>query len=489
MIARSTTADYIAFHAADRPDAVALIENGRAISYADLDRDIGKVTAALGDFGLAPGSRVAVGCDSVYVHWLLLTACERLDLAGASFVRNDNVGTPLLLAGVDLVLAEVGYPIAGARRHHAITASWLAEVFARSSAPASPPPGASEDAARIMRTSGTTGASKRIVLTRRMYVAWVERWRWSLGITRQTRFLLTMSFTSTGRYTLTNAVLRSGGTVVAVQIDSDDAIARAITAHRIDLLTLMPIQLKQVLDALPAGFAKPTRLTLATFGAAVSKPLVEAAMARLATELIVYYGSNEIPFIAETRFPAMGGAGTVFPWVEAEIVDDDGRPLPLGALGRIRLKADTMATGYLDDPDATGRMFRDGWFYPGDVGVLHGRRQLQVVGRGDELMNIGGQKIAPSHLEALVASHAGTADVGVCSLRNAEGVEEICIAVAAPAGGDRALGQRISQALKGLPFGTVHTVKLPAIPRNANGKILRDALKEAVAAATGLQRI
>jgi acyl-coenzyme A synthetase/AMP-(fatty) acid ligase len=131
-------------------------------------------------------------------------------------------------------------------------------------------------------------------------------------------------------------------------------------------------------------------------------------------------------------------------------------------------------------------MFADGWFYPGDVGILRGPRQLQVIGRGDELLNLGGQKLAPSDLEALVARHAELADVGVCSLRNAEGVEEICVGVVAPAGDDRELIRRVARALEGLPYGTVRTVRLPAIPRNANGKILRAALKEAIAAAARL---
>src|SRR5262249_1200033 len=164
--------------------------------------------------------------------------------------------------------------------------------------------GAPEDIIRIIRTSGTTGRSKRIALTRRMYGAWTERWAWSLGITDRSRYLLTMSFASTGRHTLTNAVLRAGGTVVAEQFDSFGALTHAVACHSINLLTLLPIQLKQVLDTMPADFVRPRELTLATIGAAASDPLVERALARFATEVVCYYGSNEIPFIAEMRLPA-----------------------------------------------------------------------------------------------------------------------------------------------------------------------------------------
>src|SRR5438270_8452177 len=66
--------DYVGFHAAERPKAIALIQSGREISYGEVDRDLAKFTSAVRQFALEPGSRVAVGCEAVYVHWLLLAA-------------------------------------------------------------------------------------------------------------------------------------------------------------------------------------------------------------------------------------------------------------------------------------------------------------------------------------------------------------------------------------------------------------------------------
>ena len=484
MQRRANTGDYVGFHAAERPDGIAFIENSRVISYAQLSRDLAKFTSALRQLGLEPGNRVAVGCEAVYVHWLLLAACERVGIATASYVRSEATEATPIFSGAEMAFAEPDFPTTGARRQQVITAAWLDEVFGGTGAEPDLPTGKPTDAARIIRTSGTTGASKRLMLTRGMYDAWIERWGWSLGVTSHTRYLLMMPFASTGRHTLTNAVLRAGGTVVAMKFESGAAIANAVARHSITLLTLLPIQLKQVLDALPADFEKPAQLTVATIGAAVADSLVEKAIARLATELVSYYGSNEIPFIAELRLPASRHLMTVFPWVEVEIVDDDGMPLPAGTTGWIRLKVDTMATGYLDDPETTQRMFRDGWFYPGDVGVLQSRRQLHVMGRGDELLNIGGKKIAPGYIEALVARHLESADVGVCSLPNPEGVEEIHVALAAPDGDDSELRRRLARAFAGFPYGNIRPVKVEWIPRNANGKILRGALKKVVAAAT-----
>jgi acyl-CoA synthetase (AMP-forming)/AMP-acid ligase II len=246
----------------------------------------------------------------------------------------------------------------------------------------------------------------------------------------------------------------------------------------------LPIQLKQILDTLPVDFTKPRQLTLATIGAAVAETLIERTLARLATEVVSYYGSNEIPFIAQMRLPASERRMTVFPWVEAEIVDDHGRRLAEGEAGWIRLRSDTMPAAYVDEPETTRRMFRDGWFHPGDVGVLRGRR-LQIIGRGDELLNIGGQKLAPTDIEALVARHLDAADIGACSLPNAQGVEELYIALAGPRGDDAELARRLAQAFAGYAYGRILPVKVNRIPRNANGKIMRSALREAVASAAG----
>jgi acyl-coenzyme A synthetase/AMP-(fatty) acid ligase len=482
------SSDYVAFHAAEHPDAVAMIDSGRAISYAEMSRDLAKFTSAVRELGVERGGRIGIGCEGAYVNWLLLAASERLGIATASYDKDEGAGaTAALLSGMDLVLAGPGFGTGAARRSHLVTSEWIDQVLARPGVEVSSAEGEPEDPARIIRTSGTTGASKRMVLKRRMYDAWIERWIWSLGITRQSRYLLTMSFVSTGRHTLTNAVLRAGGTVVAMPMESPAAVVHAIARHAVNLITLLPIQLKQVLDSFPMDVPKPAGLTVATIGAAIADALVEKAVDRLATDVVSYYGSNEIPFIAEMRLPAKDRLMTVFPWVEAEIVDDDGRPLPEGDTGWIRLRSDTMPAGYLDDPETTRRMFRDGWFHPGDVGVLRGRR-LQVIGRGDELLNIGGRKLSPAAVEALVVRHLATADVGVCSLANAEAVEEMYVALAGADGDEAELYRRLARAFTGYAYGPVRVVKLARIPRNANGKILRGALRDAVAEAVGARR-
>jgi len=290
-----------------------------------------------------------------------------------------------------------------------------------------------------------------------------------------------MPFTANGSYTLSIAVIR--GTVLYPGVGT--AAALAAPAYGLTHLRITPLELKLVLDALPPGFVKPADLVVCTAGAAVAPSLCDRTLAHLASEVIVSYGCNEMLFAAETRATGSDGLSTIYPWVEMEVVDERDTPLPSGMAGTIRMKDEAMVKGYLDDLETTARKFRDGWFYPGDIGVMHGPRRLQIVGREDELLNIGGIKVPPSTLETWVLQHATTGDVGVCTTCNAEGIEEICVAVANPGHDDAELLERITNAFRNHHVGRFCVVKLVYIPRNANGKIQRELLKQCVAAAAG----
>ncbi|HYC13096.1 MAG TPA: class I adenylate-forming enzyme family protein [Stellaceae bacterium] len=480
------TAGYIAFHAAERPDAVAIIDRGREITYAQFDRDLGRFLRAVTELGLSRGNSVAVAWGEFYPHWLLLIACEELGIAAATFVANEGNAGARLLGTVDMVLSEARPPEVAPERHRAVTPKWLAGVFSRADLGMPPLPARKpDDPLRIVRTSGTTGVPKRLLLTRRMFEAYVERKAWSLGVTRETRTLVTMPFTSTGGYTLCTATIRAGGTVISAGFEIGAAAALAGPARDITHLRVTPLELKFILDNLPPNFAKPEGLKVCTVGAALAAPLRERALARLATEVMSSYASNEMPFITLIRDDSKDGIGTVVPFIEAEIVDEQGTRLPQGKAGRIRLRDPVMAKGYLGDDEGSVGKFRDGWFYPGDVGILHGPRRLQVAGREDELINLGGLKIPPSDLEALVLRYATVGDIGVCTVANAEGVAEICVGVANPAHDDAELLARVGEAFRHHHIGRFHVVRLSRIPRNANGKIERNRLKETIARGLG----
>ena len=478
------TTKYVVLHAAERPEAVALIDEGRAISYAQLSRDIGRVSMALRDVGLVRGSTVAVGfCSQVYFHWLLLLALEQLNVATASFDRREGSATYAdLVAGADLVLSDTDLGHLAAKRQFLITPAWMQQALAPESHEAAvqeqQSPG---DIVRILRTSGTTGRLKRIALTRHMYELRAVRYGEQHRFTRESRYLLTLPLSVGPSYGCATACLRAGGCVVAMM---GKGTIEDIATYGITHVTLTPHYLKNLLDRLPADFTKPANLTIFASGSALSDQLAERALSSLATEVFDNFGANEIGGgISFRRASLHDSFAPVNSGVEVEVVDESGRPLPYGVPGQLRVKSESMVHGYLDDPEATRRFFRDGWFYPSDIAVLDGPRRLKVVGRADEMITTISGKFAPSDLEALVmVGLGGEGDVGVITLANQDGIEEVCVAIAGTRLGQKELLARVVDAFRDVRrVGNFLVIVMESIPRNAAGKIERIRLKQAIA--------
>jgi len=478
------TVEFLEFHAVERPHAVAVITDGRPVTFAQFAADVSRFAQALRRLGVRRGSTIAVEHPDVFTHWRLLLAAERIGASSLSWIADEARGTMPFLAAADLVLSHQAPPFEWKSRHRSLSDQWMREAAALPEADPEPAAAwAPEQRLRLLRSSGTTGFPMQLSITRRLHDARIATWTWIASLTRRTRLLITLPFTVGGSHSCATAVLRIGGTVV---IEPTLRVYQSIAARGITLALLPPLQIKRALDALPPEFAKPAELSVFSFGAPLAKNLAERALARIATDVIDLYGSNESGFIS-ARNPAREEAiGRVLPGNEVEILGEDGQALPFGRAGRIRVRNDGLASGYIGEPEASARAFKDGWFHPSDAAILHGPQSLQVLGRADEVINIGWVKLAPESVEAQLLRQVPVGDAGVCSIPNRDGIEEVCVAASSPRVDDRELVRLVTGAFAGLQFGRIHVVKLDRIPRGEDGKILRAALKEAVAAATPL---
>ncbi|HKX10166.1 MAG TPA: fatty acid--CoA ligase family protein [Stellaceae bacterium] len=473
------TLDYIELHAAERPDAVAFVDNGRAITYRRFGRDVRKMMTALQGFGLTHGAWVGVGVAHAhqYLHWVMLLALDRLGIASVSLFAKESPDAYRIFARLSLVISGWEFPHAPITRHHAITPEWLKEVHALPEIDDNGLPAKSgNDIVRILRTTGTTGEPKVIRSPRRTLEAWADCWAWKLGLSERSRFLLTLPLEVNTIYTLAIGALRAGSTVI---FETRVHLAVAMSEHAITDVCLFPIDLKAVLDTLPQGYVKPRNLAITTFGAIVSDDLRADVTARLASTLYDDYGTREVGYVSRI---ACGGRlfGMVSPNVQVEVIDERGAVLPFGQVGRLKIKSPFMHTEYFEDPETSREAFQGGWFVSSDLAVLHGPRRLQIMGRSDEALNIGGRKWAPEVIESGLQSAINARDVGVFSVSNPNGSEEIWVAVADTPVDDKELWARIEPSLS-LQFVRLHIVRLPAIPRNHGGKVQRNLLKQAVA--------
>ena len=128
------------------------------------------------------------------------------------------------------------------------------------------------------------------------------------------------------------------------------------------------------------------------------------------------YGSNEtIKCLARCWTGTPGhirSDSILFGEAEVQVVDDTDGPLPTGEDGRVRIKTDWMVQGYLGDHKTSQQHFRDGWFYPGDIGRLGPEGNLDILRREGEAINIGGQKVILSDIERTMTATANVRRVG-----------------------------------------------------------------------------
>lgn len=469
------TVDYLRFRAGERPGAPALIYAGVTIPYARFAADLNRFGRVVGGFGLAPGALVAVECEDVYIHWLLLLACELHGLASASIVAGSLPGPGPILSRAALVFHQ--HPLeAAAGKAVALDGAMVAAALAGDPDDIAQVPRRLDAPARLRRSSGTTGIPKLMMATRAREERSLEVYLLEAGMTGRSRFLALASFTIGNIYLRATLALRLGATVIA---DTGLAPAASIARHRPTHLRLLNQEAAAILDALPAGFARPPGLTLMMGSSPLAPAFRQRLVERLAGEIVYCYSCNETGTIAEIDEQDVAA---LLPGVELELVDDRDQPVPPGAVGQVRVRVEGMVEGYLDDPEATARHFRDGWFYPGDLAAGVGPRRIRLAGRVDDVVNLGGRKVLPAEVEAIAWAAAALDDVAVTGIAAPDGSSELAVALVLPPDGDFAGTVERLRATLPPYLGRVHFARFARLPRNQAGKLIAAELRAALAA-------
>jgi acyl-coenzyme A synthetase/AMP-(fatty) acid ligase len=258
------------------------------------------------------------------------------------------------------------------------------------------------------------------------------------------------------------------------------AWAEFLARAQLDVVLLVPIQLDQLLRSLPADFRRQDSLSVVVISGSLPASLYERTRAKLTSTIFVTYGSTEAgltstssPWAARSR----SVANIVSHMAEVQIVDDNDQPVPAGVTGPIRVRSEEMVSGYLGDDAQTRQHFKDGWFYPGDVGALSPDGLLQIVGRTNEVFDFGGLRIAPMAIEEVLLACDGVRDAGAFTVE-VDGIHWPQAAVVCDPGCDLdAVKQQLRRERPQLP---VSITVVDDIPRSARGKIQRDRLREQV---------
>jgi acyl-coenzyme A synthetase/AMP-(fatty) acid ligase len=324
---------------------------------------------------------------------------------------------------------------------------------------------------RVTTSSGTTGAPKPIAFTWRQIIDRAQRRAAMDRALDDTALILAGNDTNFGFLQRVTTWLAGATLAIGPEIRQ---LPQAMAALHPTVLILSPGYLQMLVAALPANFQPLPGLRIRISGGMVSAGLVRRAQVRLSPSIQLMYSAAEGGAIA--RGPASlleshpGSAGYRLPWVEVEAIDADGTPCPPGVEGELRVRGLEVLSGYRGADGPADAAFRDGWFHPGDLGMVMADGEIRLSGRTDEVINVGGIKIAPHVIEEVLRGSPGIADVAVFGLPSPDGAAALWAAVV---GTDLfepdELISRLRRARPELPL--LQVVRTEAVPRTDNGKV------------------
>ena len=173
--------------------------------------------------------------------------------------------------------------------------------------------------------------------------------------------------------------------------------------------------------------------------------------------------------------------GPIMPCFEADCFDEEGERLPRGEVGELRVRGAQVIAGYLNRPDATAEAIQDGWFRTGDVGRIDEDGFLYIVDRIKDMVIRGGENVYSAEVEVVLFDHPDVLECAVFGVPDQRLGEEIGAAIHLQEGSGES-----AASLREFCVNRIAAHKIPRyiwlraepLPRNANGKFLKRALRE-----------
>jgi acyl-CoA synthetase (AMP-forming)/AMP-acid ligase II len=343
-----------------------------------------------------------------------------------------------------------------------------------------------DDVALVLHTSGTTSRPKLVPLRQRNLAFSAENIARTYGLTPDDVAMCVMPlFHIHGLMASTMATFFSGGTLVVPPGFDAMTFWPAAAEHGATWYSAVPTMHQMLLlrnrGERPAGAEK------LRFIRSSSSPLSPATMrqveSRFGAPVAEAYGMTEAshqmasnPLPPGERRPGTVGVET---GIRIAIMDEAGGLIAGGVRGEVVIQGSSVIDGYANNPEANAKSFTDGWFRTGDQGYLDGDGYLSLVGRLTEMINRGGEKIAPGEIDDVLLQHPAVAEAVAFGTPHEAWGEEVAAAVVLK-------GEATEKELLAFARERLADHKVPRklylveqIPRTATGKIQRRSVADA----------
>ena len=495
--------EMVASASARHGDGYALICGERRLRWRDVASQSAQVAAGLRDKGLQRGDRIALLLGNRIEFVLSMFAAAHLGLVTVllstrqqkpelAYVLAD-CGAKLLIHEADLA-DRLPDPVDVPALFHriAVDDDAIASQFPELADCAPLQQAADvgeEDTAMILYTSGTTGRPKGAMLAHCNVVHSAMLFEACMQLTAADRSIAAVPLAHvTGVVANIMSMARCAGSLIILPEFKAAAFLKLAARERITHSLMVPAMYNLCL--LQADFASHD-LSAWRIGGYGGAPMPVATIEKLGVtipglKLINAYGATETTS-PSTMMPGeltashIDSVGLPCPGTRILVMDGEGRELPRGEIGEIFIGGAQVIRGYWNNPKATAESFTGGFWHSGDLGAIDAQNFVRVFDRQKDMINRGGLKIYSAEVESVLAAHPAV-------------VESAILAKPCPVLGERVhavivVREEVSgEALRAFCAKRLSDYKVPetvvltteALPRNANGKVMKRQLREAL---------
>ncbi|OBK01776.1 acyl-CoA synthetase [Mycolicibacterium conceptionense] len=491
-----------ALNARRHPDRVAVIDDEGEFTFGELDSAAHALAHELLTMGVRGGD--GVGILARNHRWFLVSLYGAARVGARIIMLNSEFSGPQIKEvsereGAKVIIYDDEYTAAVAHaepelgklralgvnpdsdRPSGSTDETLAEVIARANG--RPAPKASQHPSIIILTSGTTGTPKGANRAAPPSLAPIG------GVLSHVPFkagevaaLPAPMFHALGFLHATIAMML-GTTLVLRRRFKPATLLEDVEKHQVTAMVVVPVMLSRMLDHLEQMTPKPNLSSLRIVfvsGSQLGAELASRALKELGPVVYNLYGSTEIAFasIARPKDLSINPAtvGPVVKGITVKIIDDNGKELPQGQVGRIFVRNTFPFKGYTG---GGGKQIIDGMLSSGDVGYFDEHGLLYVSGRDDEMIVSGGENVFPAEVEDLISGHPEVIEATALGVEDKEWGHRLKAFVVKAEGAsidEDAIKTYVKEHLARYKVPR-EVVFLDELPRNPTGKILKRELR------------
>lgn len=348
-----------------------------------------------------------------------------------------------------------------------------------------------EDILSIMFTSGTTSVPKGVMQSERMLrnITYIYHREFRLtpgGVQYSGASLFHIS----GISSIFHALYGGRASLVLPQFDAH-AVLHWLQHGGINSCTLIPTMINSILELPGAMEHNYSDLDYLLYGGAATPPALIKRMA-MAFDCDLYNGLGagteaglQVMLTADDHRAAIGGKEILFSsigkpilGVDLRLCDENLNDVPVGEIGEIVTRSETIMSGYLDQPDLTARSVVDGWFRAGDMAQMDADGYLYLAARKADMIIRGGENVYPVEIESTLAEHPAVLEVSVIGIEDEHWGEIVGAAIVLRPGASATVDE-----LRALCRERLASYKVPErihffdeLPKNSTNKLMKSAI-------------